>query len=108
MPNITKIKAGKSEKKAQSAPKKAAPVNTKPKKKAKSAKEKKPIWFLRPFVALGRYIRDSWRELRQVHWPTRKATWKMTGAVLLYVLLFLVIIVLLDLFFTWLFNLILG
>ena len=36
---------------------------------------KKPFILFRPFVYLGRYIRDSWRELRQVRWPNRKATW---------------------------------
>ena len=69
---------------------------------------KKPFILFRPFVYLGRYIRDSWRELRQVRWPNRKATWKMVLAVLVYTALFVAFISLLDLFFTWLFNLILG
>ena len=62
----------------------------------------------KPFVYLGRYIRDSWRELRQVRWPNRKATWKMVLAVLIYTAIFVIFISLLDLFFTWLFNLILA
>ena len=69
--------------------------------------EKKPFILIRPFVYLGRYIRDSWRELRQVRWPNRKATWKMVLAVLIYTAIFVIFISLLDLFFTWLFNLIL-
>lgn len=69
--------------------------------------EKKPFILIRPFVYLGRYLRDSWRELRQVRWPNRKTTWKMVLAVLIYTALFVVIISLLDLFFTWLFSLIL-
>ncbi len=69
---------------------------------------KKPFILFRPFVALGRYLRDSWREIRQVRWPNRKATWKMVLAVLVYTALFVLFISLLDLFFTWLFNLILG
>ena len=69
--------------------------------------EKKPFILFRPFVALGRYLRDSWREIRQVRWPNRKATWKMVLAVFIYTALFVLIISLLDLFFTWLFNLIL-
>ncbi len=68
----------------------------------------KPFILFRPFVYLGRYIRDSWRELRQVRWPNRKATWKMVLAVIVYTALFVVIISLLDLFFSWLFNLILS
>ena len=70
--------------------------------------EKKPFILIRPFVYLGRYIRDSWRELRQVRWPNRKATWKMVLAVLIYTAIFVIFISLLDLFFTWLFNLILA
>ena len=70
--------------------------------------EKKPFILFRPFVYLGRYIRDSWRELRQVRWPNRKATWKMVLAVLIYTAIFVIFISLLDLFFTWLFNLILA
>lgn len=70
--------------------------------------EKKPFILFRPFVYLGRYLRDSWRELRQVRWPNAKATWKMVLAVFVYTALFMVLIFLLDLFFTWLFNIILG
>ena len=68
---------------------------------------RKPFILIRPFVAFGRYLRDSWREIRQVRWPNRKATWKMVLAVLIYTALFVLMISLLDLFFTWLFNLIL-
>ena len=77
------------------------------KKREKSKDEGKKAFILfRPFVALGRYLRDSWREIRQVRWPNRKATWKMVLAVLVYTALFVIIITLLDLFFTWLFSLI--
>ena len=86
------------------------------KKAKKAAKElgkkdkagKKPFILFRPFVYLGRYLRESWHELRQVRWPNRKATWKMLLAVLVYTALFVLIITLLDMFFTWLFSLILG
>ncbi len=70
--------------------------------------EKKPFILFRPFVYFGRYLRDSWRELRQVRWPNAKATWKMVLAVFVYTALFMALIFLLDLFFTWLFNIILG
>lgn len=69
---------------------------------------KKNFILFRPFIALARYVRDSWREIRQVRWPNRKATWKMVLAVLIYSAIFMIFISLLDLFFTWLFNLILG
>ena len=90
-------------------------AKTKAKAKVKAAKAKakatksntseKPL--ARPFVALGRYLRDSWRELRQVRWPSRKATWKMTLAVLVYCAIFIVFIMLLDALFTFIFDLLL-
>lgn len=86
---------------------KSAAKNAKKSKKSSEEKPLKEVFILaRPFVALGRYIRDSWREIRRVRWPNRKATWKMTGAVLAYCVAFMVFIVLLDSFFTWLFGLI--
>ena len=76
----------------------------KPVKKAnQSAKSqsKKPVFILfRPVVALGRYFRDSWRELRQVRWTNRRATWALTLAVILFSLFFAVFIMVFD----WLFN----
>ena len=73
--------------------------------KSKST-EKKPFILFRPFVALFRYLHNSWLELRQVRWPNRKATWKMVLAVAIYTALFVALISLLDMFFTWLFSLI--
>ena len=54
--------------------------------------------------AIGGYFAGSWRELRQVSWPTRKATWGMTLAVLLFTLVLAVIILLLDVGFEQLFK----
>ncbi|MBQ8156406.1 preprotein translocase subunit SecE [Candidatus Saccharibacteria bacterium] len=125
-PKITRIKAGESSKKSEEeqAPitrkkvvvedkkqekKKAKEIRKaeKAEKKAEKAKEDKKTFILfRPFVAFGRYLRDSWREIRQVRWPNRKATWKMVGAVLVYTALFVIFISLIDLFFRWLFSLI--
>ncbi|MBQ6375500.1 preprotein translocase subunit SecE [Candidatus Saccharibacteria bacterium] len=99
MANITKIKAKEEPTKKEKVAK--AKKETKPKKEAK-----KVFILFRPFVALGRYFRDSWREIRQVRWPNRRATWKMVLAVFVYTALFVVLISLLDLFFTWLFSLI--
>ena len=76
---------------------------------AKKSGEERPIksYFIlvRPFVRLGRYLRDSWREIRQVRWPNRKATWKMTLAVLVYVALFMIFLTLIDMLFTFIFDL---
>ena len=70
--------------------------------------DKKPFILIRPFVYLGRYLRDSWHELRQVRWPNRKTALKIVLAVIVYTIIFVVFISLLDLFFSWLFNLILS
>lgn len=86
---------------------KAAKAELKASKK-NTDKTKKPFILIRPFVAFFRYLRDSWREIRQVRWPNRKATWKMVLAVIIYTALFALLISLLDLFFTWLFSMILG
>lgn len=64
--------------------------------------------LLAPFFAVGRYVRASFREIRQVRWQNRKATWKSTLAVLVYVIIFFALIMLLDTLFTALFNKILG
>lgn len=128
-PKITRIKAGESsakdeareetpitrekvvikDKKQEKAKRKELRAAKKAEREASKAEEGKRIFILfRPFVALGRYLRDSWREIRQVRWPNRKATWKMVLAVLIYTTLFVVLISVLDLAFAWLFNLILG
>ena len=126
-PKITRIKAGESSKKEEEqAPitrkkvvvkdkkqdkikaKEARKAERQAKKAEKAAENKKVFILFRPFVALFRYLRDSWHEIRQVRWPNRKATWKMVLAVIAYTALFVILISLLDLFFRWLFGLILG
>ena len=96
---VEKAKAEKS-KELLKAEKKAA------KKAARAGK--KPFILFRPFVAFGRYIRDSFREVRQVRWPDRKSTWKLVLSVVIYVIVIAVFIMLLDMLFTYLFNLIYG
>ncbi len=102
------VKDKKTEKAKREQTKKAEQGIVKNEKKKQAEKTKKTFILFRPFVAIGRYIKESWQELRQVRWPNRKATWKMVLAVLVYVAMFAVLIFLLDLFFSWLFNLILG
>lgn len=108
-PTITRKKVVVKDKKTEKAKRekvKAAEkkVSVEPKKKD----EKKPFFLFAPFVYLWRYVRDAWMELRQVRWPNRKTTWKMVLAVIVYSALFMAVISLLDLFFSWLFGLILG
>lgn len=64
--------------------------------------------FLGPFVALGGYFKGAWYELQQVTWPSRKATWSLTLALLAFTLFFVIVILLLDAGFQYLFELILG
>ena len=104
-PPITRKKVVLKDKKSEKALKKENQKKIKA-EKSKETEGKKVFILFRPFVALGRYLRDSWREIRQVRWPNRKATWKMVLAVFVYTALFVAIISLLDLFFTWLFSLI--
>ena len=63
---------------------------------------KKPFILFRPFIALGRYIRDSWRELRKVEWPSRRATWKMTLGIIIFCIIIGVFVLLCDWGSQWL------
>ncbi len=105
MANITKIKAGKPTEKAKKPTEKPT---KKPKKSTEKPKKKPAGKVKRFFTAPFRYIHDSWVELRQVRWPSRKANWKMVLAVFAYTALIMILIALLDIFFTWIFNLVLG
>ncbi|MBQ3293480.1 preprotein translocase subunit SecE [Candidatus Saccharibacteria bacterium] len=106
-PPITREKVVLKDKKTEKVKAKEAKAKEAKVKAADKQTEAKKVFILfRPFVALGRYLRNSWREIRQVRWPNRKATWKMVLAVLAYTALFVVFISLLDMFFTWLFSLI--
>jgi preprotein translocase subunit SecE len=77
-------------------------------KPAKVKKTRSAKGVTKPFRATGGYFKGAWQELRQVRWPTRRATWSMTGAVLIYTLFFVIIILLLDAGYKYLFELILG
>ena len=111
------IKAKNSENtKLKKANKAAVKAKAKAIRKEKRSKEKreiptvlKPLWFISaPFRAIGRYFRDSFRELRQVRWPNRTQTWKITFSVILYVIAIAVAIMLLDVLLTFLFDKLLG
>lgn len=97
--------------------------STKPKKADQKIAEKKPVekntaaspkteevqvGIRNPFAALGRYFAGAWYELKQVRWPNRKATWSLTLAVLLFSAFFVLLILLLDALFKYIFQLILG
>jgi len=111
--NIHKISLkSKAEQKAlQRSAEQAKKAQAKSDKKSLANPAEKPLGevFLlaRPFVAIGRYFRDSWRELRQVRWPSRKAAWKLTFAVLVYCAVLMAFILVIDLIFTLIFETIL-
>lgn len=75
--------------------KKTAAKNLAKKPASKPKKEKKPR---------DNYFIGAWRELKQVRWPDRKATWGMTLGVLLYSAFFVVLVILLDAIFKYLFD----
>ena len=50
------------------------------------------------------YFRGAWQELKQVRWPNRKATWSLTLAVILFTIFFVILILLLDAGFKYLFD----
>jgi preprotein translocase SecE subunit len=59
------------------------------------------------FVAFWGYLKGAWYELRQVRWPTRKETWGMTFAVILFTAFFVILVLLLDAGYKYLFDIIL-
>ena len=63
--------------------------------------------ILKTLFAIGGYFKGAWVELRLVRWPTRKATWGLTFAVIMFSTFFVVVILLLDLLFKYLFEIIL-
>ncbi len=112
MAKITRIKATdpheakpKEEKATPPKEPKAPKEAKKPVKKAKKPEKAKKHCFL---TAPFRYIHSSWLELRQVRWPSRKSTWAMVLAVIVYTAIFVGFIVLIDALFTLIFNNILG
>lgn len=61
---------------------------------------KTPKWL----QAIGAYFVGAWQELRQVKWPTRKATWNFTAAVVIFTLAMSAFILALDYGFEQLFK----
>lgn len=51
------------------------------------------------------YFKGSWYELKQVRWPNRRATWGMTAALLIFTAFFVLLIVVTDTLWEYLFKL---
>jgi len=101
---VTRIKASGSAKTKKSESSKATSVKL-AKVSEKAAKPKRKLW--KPLASFLGYFKGAWVELRQVHWPTRAAAWSLTGAVLAFSAFFVVFILLLDVAFKYVFELIL-
>lgn len=99
------VKPDNRPKKAKTTKEKATKVVAKkPAKVKKSAENKMDQPTKNPFVALGRYFKGAWYELKQVRWPSRSATWSMTLAVLVFTAFFVALVLLLDAGFKWIFE----
>ncbi len=82
-------------------------------KKSKSTKKavKKTSFLaklLSPIISFNRYLKNSWRELKKVRWPSRKETWQKVLSIIIYGLFFIFLVILLDNLYDWLFKLMLG
>jgi preprotein translocase SecE subunit len=99
---VTRITASDASKPAKTVTKKPSATASAQQTGEESAGRKNPI------LAIGGYFAGAWYELKQVRWPNRRATWGMTTAVLAFTAFFVVLILLLDALFKYLFQLILG
>lgn len=109
--NITRITASDDSTKKEKAPKKKNVAENKSaaKKKNEISKSAKPRKNNKGFFKkLGNYFKGSWQELKKVQWPDRKATWSLTIAVLVFTAFFMVVILLIDILFQELFNILLA
>ena len=83
-------------------------IDTTKQQRAAKEEQKAQRKFKNPLAPLLRYLKGSWYELRQVRWPDRRATWGMTGALIVFTLFFVLVILLLDAGFNYLLKLIMG
>ena len=69
--------------------------------------KKKPNIFVRFGKTIVRFFRDTRGEMKKVVWPSRKQVWNNFLVVCVFVVACALFIFLLDLLFTWLYNLLL-
>ena len=111
--SVTRIKATDSAAPAKTKAKKAKQPASKGSKATASAKDAKAKSSSKksrhsPLGAIRKYFAGAWDELKQVRWSDRRSTWAMTGALIVFTLAFIVVILLIDYGFSWLFKLIIG
>ena len=100
---VTRIKAGESKPRPTIVSQAPAVVAT---AGVKQSTNNNPKPTKNPLVRFARYVKGAFRELRQVIWPSRKETWSMTLAIILYATLISIIALAFDNLFNWLFKLI--
>ena len=54
--------------------------------------------------AIARYLRETWAELKKVHWPSREEAQNLTMVVLAVTVSMSIILGLMDLFYAWEFR----
>lgn len=81
--------------------KKASPKATEAETKVS---KKRRLGVPRWIRAIGGYFIGSWQELRMVRWPSRRSTWGLTFAVILFSVFFAGVILGLDTLFQYLFK----
>lgn len=104
---VTRIKATSDTPKTPSKPAKTAVKKTEKPVKATKVRKSSTNPFLKALFGIGGYFKGAWTELRLVRWPTRRATWGLTFAVILFSAFFVVVILLLDILFKFIFEIIL-
>lgn len=72
--------------------------------KPKKITSTSPISGPGPLVRFGGYFKGAWQELRAVRWPNRRNTWGLTLAVLGFTAFFILLILLVDAGFQWIFQ----
>lgn len=74
--------------------------------KQEKALGKKPSNSKNPLKPILGYFKGAWHELKQVRWPSRRSTWGLSFALLMFTGFFTGLILLLDTIFQRLFELI--
>jgi preprotein translocase SecE subunit len=97
---LAKKATGKEEK----APSKAKQVLSKRVELAKGKTLGRDVKMPKWLKAFFGYFSGSWRELRQVRWPNRRASWSLTLAVIIFTLAMVALILILDYAFEQLFK----
>lgn len=67
-----------------------------PATRAFKAKPVRQVGKIVSWVLWPTFLRGAWKELRQVTWPGRKETWRLTAAVFVFALIFGALIAITD------------